>query len=42
MQRKTKPDKKAALNLNAYRNRNFIVNNNLKKDYKEWMKSQLE
>jgi len=40
--RKTKKDKKYALNINTYRNLNFIVNNILKKQYKELMRDQLE
>lgn len=41
-EKKTKPDTVTSINLNTYRNINFIVNNNLKKQYKEWMKDQLE
>lgn len=36
------PDKKCALNLNSYRNRAFHMNNQLKKQYKELMRDQLE
>lgn len=40
--RKTKPAKRVALNLNTYRNLNFIVNNIIKVQYCESMKKQLE
>ena len=39
---KTKWDKKCALNLNSYRNRQFHMSNQLKIMYKELMRSQLE
>ena len=39
--RKTKADKKIALNLNVFRNLNFIVNNQCKKIYTELMKPYL-
>jgi len=40
--RKTKKDKRVYLNLNTYRNLNFIVNNQVKKTYLESLRSQLE
>lgn len=40
--RKTKKDKKCALNLNAYRNRKSFLSNDLKIMYKEIMGSQLK
>lgn len=39
--RKTKKDKKVALNLNWYRNVNFHTNNEVKKKFKEIVKPQL-
>jgi len=38
VERKTTPDKKISLNMNGYRNWDFITSDNLKKDYKEIMK----
>jgi len=40
--RKTKKDKRVYLNLNTYRNLNFIVNNQVKKTYLESLRGQLE
>lgn len=40
--RKTKKAKRVSLNLNAYRNLHFILNNQAKIAYKEAMKDQLE
>ena len=39
--RKTKANKKYYLNLNNYRNWNFIVSNNIKKAFKEKIKTQI-
>lgn len=39
--RKTKKDRKYSLNLNAYRNWNFIVSNNLKETFSEAMRGVL-
>jgi len=40
--RKTKKDKKCALNLNSYRNRQFHLSNQLKIMYKDIMREQLK
>jgi len=42
VRKKTVPDWKISLNLNWYRNVDFIVNNNMKIIYKDLMKSQLQ
>jgi len=39
--RKTKKDKKIALNMNIYRNLNFMVNNQMKVIYHDLMQDQL-
>jgi Holliday junction resolvase RusA-like endonuclease len=39
--RKTKEDKKVIINLNGYRNWHYIISNEVKKKYKEAIKSQL-
>ena len=40
--RKTIKDKRIALNLNIFRNLNFIVNNQVKQQFQEQMRKQLE
>ena len=40
--RKTMPDRKYIINLNNYRNWNFIVNNQIKQVYKENLRDKLE
>ena len=40
--RKTKADKRVALNLNVYRNLHYLVNNQVKQVYNELMAPQLE
>lgn len=42
LERKTKKDKKIAINLNQYRNLHYIVENKAKKAFKEEMREQLE
>lgn len=39
--RVTKPDKNYSLNLNVYRNLHYIINNNLKKEFKDIVWPQL-
>jgi hypothetical protein len=38
---KTKKNKNLSLNLNTYRNMHYIINNNLKMQFKELIKDQL-
>lgn len=40
--RKTKKDKRVYLNLNVYRNLHFQINNQVKKEYLEIVKNQIE
>lgn len=42
LERKTKKDRKIHINLNTYRNLQYIVENQAKRKFKEIMKSQLE
>ena len=42
VRRKETPDKKFWLNMNSYRNRDFITSNNLKIEYKELMKEYIK
>jgi len=42
VRRKETPDKKYWLNMNSYRNRDFITSNNLKIEYKELMKEYIK
>lgn len=41
LERKTKRDKKVSINLNTYRNLHFILNNNVKKKYKDIIRQQI-
>lgn len=40
--RKTKADRKMIINLNNYRNWHYIISNQIKQSYKEWLAPQLE
>ena len=42
LERKTKKDRKVHINLNTYRNLQYIVENQTKKKFKEIMRPQLE
>ena len=42
MRRIKTPDKKYSMNMNSYRNRDFITSNNLKIRYKEVMEDHLK
>lgn len=40
--RKTKKDRRVYINMNSYRNLHYLVSNNVKREYKESLREQLE